>query len=213
MEREVLLGDGRRPAAHRGRAARPDRLRRHVLGVGPVGDAQPELVHPPLDERRAGVPPRRRHRPAARPAAGRRRHRHRDRRPRQRLLHRPRGARQSRHLGVARQRHDVDEERGRGAEHGGRPAVVRGRQRADVVRGRQHGLPRVPPDLGRHVHLLVARIDGRERSRRRARVAELVVEPERARAARGRRDLRTDSASTPSRATSTTRATRATTSA
>ena len=37
VEREVLLGDGRRPAAHRGRAARPDRLRRHVLGVGPVG--------------------------------------------------------------------------------------------------------------------------------------------------------------------------------
>ena len=95
----------------------------------------------------------------------------------------------------------------------GRPAVVRGRQRADVLRGRQHGLPRVPPDLGRHVHLLVARLDGRRtipsaascgRTRRRTR----------ARSGRSRPTPSAHrSASTPSRATSTTPATRAITSA
>src|SRR5437667_139555 len=58
-------------------------------------------------------------------------------------------------------------------EHGGRPAVVRGGQRAHGVRLGQHDLPHVPPSALECPGVLFSRLDGPDGSRRRTRLHEL----------------------------------------
>ncbi len=151
-----------------------------ILESGPWGDDDEQLLHPPLDQRRQGVPPRRRHGSPSRSATRRRRHGHRGRRPGNDVLQRSRGAVEPQHRGLERQRDDVEEEPRVDSEHaGGRPPVVRRGQRQLLVGLGQHDLLRVPPDGSRDVHLLVARLDrgrttssaassGRTRERSRA---------------------------------------------
>ena len=162
-----------------------------ILESGPWGTSDEQLLRPSLDQRRQGVPSRRRHGPASRSAARRRRHGHRGRRPGNDVLQRSRGADESQHRRLERQRDDMEEEPGVDSEHArGRPPVVRRGQRQLLVGLGQHDLLRLPPDGSRDVHLLLARLDRAERSRGRPRLAELGNAPGRNAAAGGRRDLR-----------------------
>ena len=174
-----------------------------------------QVLRPPLDERRSGVPSRLGDRRAAGLASGRRRHRHRLDDQGNVYFADLEGALDELGASVSqRQRDELDEEPGSRAAVGRRPPVARGRQRRARRRRRQHGLPRVPRDARRHVHLLVARLDRARTIRSAASSGRTrATLPGRAAAARRRTRSARSSASTPSRATSTTRATRATTSA